>query len=33
MDTTNNSILNGKITKTKRTYKNLDEMFLQKNYL
>src|SRR6266699_1050656 len=33
MDTTDISISNGKTTKTKRTYKNLDEMSLQKNYL
>ena len=33
MDTIDISISNEKITKTKRTYKNLDEMSLQKNYL
>src|SRR6266699_2727786 len=33
MDVTSNSISSGKITKTKRTYGNLDEMSLQKNYL
>src|SRR6266566_1349944 len=33
MDATNNSTSSGKTTKTKRTYGNLDEMSLQKNYL
>src|SRR6266566_6912197 len=33
MDVTNNSISNGKTTKTKRTYRNLNEISLQKNYL
>ena len=33
MDVTNISISNEKITKTKKTYKNLDEISLQKNYL
>ncbi len=33
MDVIDISISNGKIIKTKRIYKNLDEMFLQKNYL
>ncbi len=33
MDTTSISILNEKTIKTKKTYKNLNKMFLQKNYL
>ncbi len=33
IDATSNSISNGKITKTKRTYENLNEISLQKNYL
>ncbi len=33
MDAINIFILNRKITKMKKTYRNLDEMFLQKNYL
>ena len=33
MDTINIFILNKKIIKTKRIYKNLNEMSLQKNYL
>ncbi len=33
MNTIGISISNEKIIKTKKTYKNLDEIFLQKNYL
>ncbi len=33
MDATNISISNGKITKMKKIYRNLDKMSLQKNYL
>ncbi len=33
MNTIDNSTSNGKITKTKKTYRNLDEISLQKNYL
>ncbi len=33
MNITNISISNRKITKTKKIYRNLNEIFLQKNYL